>query len=115
MKKNVLRVAPPDMSFAEDKDYARRLRTGELLPTLERGDRVVLDFQGVRFATQSFVHALVGEAFKRFGEEALNRIEFRGCSEQVRSIVELVVDYSLGGFSVAEPAAETRNGAVRRR
>ena len=110
MKTAVVRIAPPDTSFAEDKDYAREVRTAQLLPALERGDAVVLDFQGVRFATQSFVHALIGEALKRFGEAALDRIEFRSCSEQLRSIVDLVVDYSLGGFSSSEPSGATQGG-----
>ena len=112
MTTTTLRVAPPDMAFAEDKDYARELRIAALLPALERGDAVVLDFQGVHFATQSFVHALIGEALKRFGEAVLDRIEFRNCSDQLRSIVDLVVDYSLGGFSIPEPAA-TGNGKRR--
>ncbi len=85
--------------LAEDKDYARVLRIGEILPVLERGEPVVLDFVGISYATQSFVHALLGEALKRHGEAALGLLEFKNCSEQLRDIIEIVVDYSLGGFS----------------
>jgi STAS-like domain of unknown function (DUF4325) len=84
--------------FAEDKDEAKEVRIAEILPALEAGEHVVLDFKGVRYATQSFVHALVGEALKRYGESVLARIEFRNCSPQLRSVIELVVDYSLSGF-----------------
>lgn len=84
--------------FAEDKDQARQIRTSAILPALDVNEAVVLDFDGVDYATQSFVHALIGEALQRYGEAALDRIEFRNCSEAVRSVVELVVDYSLGGF-----------------
>lgn len=84
--------------FAEDKDYARKLRQEKILPTLERGDEIVLDFSLVKYATQSFVHALIGEALKRYGEAVLDRIEFQNCTPQLQSVIELVVDYSLGGF-----------------
>jgi hypothetical protein len=86
-------------SLAEDKDYARSLRMNDILPALERGEDVVLDFRAVSFATQSFVHALLGEALKRYGEGTLQLIEFKNCSKQLRNIIEIVVDYSLGGFA----------------
>src|SRR5689334_9005690 len=84
--------------FAEDKDQARSLRQAFILPALERQDSVVLDFGSVEYATQSFIHALIGEALQRYGETALDHVEFRNCAEAVRSVIELVVDYSLGGF-----------------
>lgn len=93
-----IRVPIGPTRFAEDKDAAKDVRLRELLPALEAGERVVLDFKGVRYATQSFVHALVGEALKRYGDEVLGRIEFKNCSPQLRTVVELVVDYSLSGF-----------------
>jgi hypothetical protein len=89
--------------FAEDKDEARKLRLESLLPALERGEKVVLDFAKVRYATQSFIHALLGEALQKYGEELLDRVEFKSCSPQLQSVIELVVDYSLGGFPTAKP------------
>lgn len=100
----LIKLDPGAGEFAEDKDLARRLRTGKLLPALARGDDVVLDFSGVAYATQSFVHALIGEALNQHGEAALGRLEFRNCSPQLRSLVELVVGYSLGGFAEAQTA-----------
>jgi|ERR1044071_2046494 len=85
--------------FAEDKDQAREIRTLKLLPALSRGERVVLDFVDVQYATQSFIHALIGEALQKYGDKALQMLEFKHCSPQVRSVIELVVDYSLGGFA----------------
>jgi hypothetical protein len=88
--------------FQEDKDLARELRTARLIPALAAGRSVVLDFSGVGYATQSFVHALIGDALQRFGADALDRIDFHHCSPQVRNVVELVVNYSLGGFRTPE-------------
>lgn len=99
-----LKIPCPAGGFAEDKDEAKRLRTSEVLPTLERGDAVVLDFAEVRYATQSYIHALIGEALKKHGEDALTLLEFKSCSAAVRSVIELVVDYSLGGFPESREA-----------
>lgn len=84
--------------FAEDKDQARILRTSIVLPSLQQRDPVILDFAGIQYATQSFVHVLIGEALQRYGEPVLDVLEFRNCTDAVRSVIELVVDYSLGGF-----------------
>ncbi len=84
--------------FAEDKDYAKQVRLASIMPALDGGQGIVLDFSNIRFSTQSFIHALIGEAMKKYGEVALERIEFRHCSPQVKNLIELVVDYSLVGF-----------------
>ena len=85
--------------FAENKDEARAIRLSKVLPAVTAGNDVVLDFRAVRYATQSYVHALIGEVLQKLGNMALEHMEFRNCSPQVKSVVELVVDYSLGGFA----------------
>ena len=95
---NIIRIPPGSTGFAEDKDQARQLRTSLILPLLEKGRQIILDFNGVQYATQSYIHALVGEALQKYGGRALDLIEFKDCSAPVRSVIELVVDYSLGGF-----------------
>lgn len=87
--------------FAEDKDEARELRKNEIMPALLANKRVVLDFCGVTSSTQSFVHALIREPLQKIGEGVLERLEFRSCAPQIKSLVELVVDYSLSGFGAA--------------
>jgi hypothetical protein len=98
MSLDIILVSGAD-GFAENKDEAKVHRLSKILPALMNGNRIVLDFAAVRYATQSYVHALIGEALKKFGEQALELIEFRNCSPQVRSAIELVVDYSLDGFA----------------
>lgn len=90
--------------FAEDKDQAREMRILSLMPALARGEKIVIDFGAVKYATQSYVHALMGEALQRYSEQALDMIEFRHCSAAVKGVIELVVDYSLGGFLQEEGA-----------
>ena len=95
---NPVELQPGIVGFAEDKEQAKSIRIGTILPALERGENVVLDFKQVRYATQSFIHALLGEALYKYRETLLDRIEFRNCTPQLQSVIELVVDYSLGGF-----------------
>jgi STAS-like domain of unknown function (DUF4325) len=85
--------------FAGDKDRAIELRSSLILPALARNESLVLDFAGVTYATQSFVHTLIAEALKRYGEDVLDRIEFRNCSDAVRTAIEVVVGYTLDGFA----------------
>jgi len=82
-------------SFAEDKDTAAELRDEVILPELNRGGEVEIDFTGVTLTTQSFVHALISEALRREGETVLSRLTFRGCEEAARGIIETVVQYVL--------------------
>ena len=102
-EKIVVHVKAAVGGFAEDKDEAKKIRTETILPATGRNCGVVIDFSEVKYSTQSFVHALLGEVLKRRGESVLERLEFRSCSPQVKSLVQLVVDYSLGGFSTESP------------
>ncbi|MDD4911060.1 MAG: STAS-like domain-containing protein [Sideroxydans sp.] len=55
----------------------------------QQGAEVVLDFSGIT-ATQSFVDELVGVLVLRHGPDVLGRIIFKGCSDDVRAIIEFV-------------------------
>lgn len=79
--------------FAENKDVARDLRLRELLPALERGEDIVLDFEKVDAATQSFIHALISDLLRKRGLAVLDHIEFKSCNDTVKKIITIVVDY----------------------
>lgn len=80
--------------FAENKDIARAIRTGEIEPAVANGERVVIDFRGVNLATQSFIHALLSETIRIDGGSALALLEFKGCNPSVKNLVEIVSTYS---------------------
>jgi len=92
--------------FIDDKDRAREIRVNTIMPAIESNRRVIIDFCNVQTSTQSFVHALIGEVLGKFKEPVLERLEFRHCSRQLKTLVELVVDYSLGGFLPSEDEIE---------
>jgi len=100
-----LTIHPTSGVFVEDKEEAQRLRQEFILPALQRGDYLALDFEEVQYATQSFIHTLLSEPLKRFPETALQLIEFRHCSSAIRTVVEWVVDYSINGFANEDLAA----------
>ncbi len=81
--------------FAEDKDWAAVFRDQAVRPVLERGDKIILDFEKITLTTQSFVHALISDILRTEGENVLDRIEFKNCVAGVKGIIETVVQYSL--------------------
>jgi hypothetical protein len=86
-------------AFAENKDVARQLRLQEIIPALERKEDIVLDFERVDAATQSFVHALISDILRKYGIDVLGRISFKSCNETVKQIINIVVDYMQEGMS----------------
>lgn len=90
MNINIKEVAD---SFAQDKDIAQQLRQERILPTLEKGEALTLDFTGVEGTTQSFVHALISDLFRQHGPNVLDHLTFKGCNPTVQKIIEMVVAY----------------------
>jgi hypothetical protein len=114
--RTIVKLQAGPSGFTDDKDEAKRIRIGTILPALESNKQIVLDFIEVKSSTQSFVHALLGEVLQRFREGALNKLEFRNCSPLMKSLIELVVDYSLGGFQKTDgqQPKQRRNTATKR-
>jgi hypothetical protein len=80
-------------AFAENKDSARDIRLTKIVPALEKNEEIILDFEGIEGATQSFIHALISDVIRKYGAEALDKISFKNCNENVRKIIGIVVDY----------------------
>lgn len=79
--------------FAENKDIARDIRLNDLMPALEKRKNVILDFEKVEGATQSFIHALISDLIRKYGNEVLDSIQFKSCNETIKGIITIVVDY----------------------
>lgn len=80
-------------SFAENKDVARELRIAYIIPALEENKTVIIDFSGVTGATQSFMHALISDTVRKFGEEVFDKLRFKNCSPLVKEVVTIVAEY----------------------
>lgn len=83
--------------FAENKDFAQEIRLKKIIPELTKGGEVILDFEGVDSATQSFIHALISGAIRKFGVEILDKISFKNCNLTVQKIINMVTDYMQEG------------------
>ncbi len=80
-------------SFAENKDVAADIRLNKLIPALEKNKDIILDFEKIEGATQSFIHALISDLMRKYGNGVLDKIQFKSCNDTVKGIISIVVDY----------------------
>ncbi len=80
-------------SFAENKDLAKDIRLNQIIPSLDQKEEVVLDFEGIDSTTQSFIHALLSDLFRKYGADVLDNICFKNCNETVQKIINIVISY----------------------
>ena len=79
--------------FCENKDLARKAREEIVLPTLANGGSVTFNFDGVSGATQSFIHALVSDAIRKFGDYAFDNLFYKNANPELQKIIEIVYNY----------------------
>jgi len=82
--------------FEEDVEMAAMYREEEILPSMKVGTMVILDFAGVKFATQSFVHALMYKVI-RDGQQIGSTLCIANCSKSTREAVMAVAAYAKVG------------------
>lgn len=80
-------------AFEEDVEAAARVRDETIIPTVAAGDIVVLDFRGIKFATQSFVHALLYKVI-RDQPAWRSRVVMTGATAASREAVLAVAAYA---------------------
>lgn len=88
-----IKLFPIIGTFAENKDKARDIRIQQIIPILEKGDSLILDFDNIDSITQSFAHALISDLIRNYGINVLDRVSFSNCNQTVSKIIEIVVDY----------------------
>jgi len=85
-------------AFAENKDVAREIRIKHITPFIEKKEELILNFEGVTGATQSFIHALISNVIREHGSECLEYINFKQCNETIKKIISIVVEYMQEGL-----------------
>lgn len=79
--------------FAENKETAKKLRIERIMPGLSQGHEVILDFYGIGGATQSFIHALVSDPIRQFGNTAFENLYFKNANADIQKIISIVYRY----------------------
>jgi hypothetical protein len=84
--------------FEEDVEAAAAIREQTIIPALAADGMVILDFQGIRAATQSFVHALMYRVF-RDASGVQHSLSVSRADEATREAVRAVAAYARTGHS----------------
>lgn len=79
--------------FEEDVEEAAIIRENEVIPRINSGLMVVLDFDGVDFATQSFIHALMYKII-RDGQQIGSTLSIANCTKSTQEAVMAVAAYA---------------------
>ncbi len=82
---------------AEDKDAAIRFRDKTLLPQIELGKVIVIDFSDVVAAPHSFLGALFATPAARLGLVAYKRLKFINCAADIRETIDFIISENTPG------------------
>lgn len=91
--KKTIKILNKTGEFAENKDVAKELRLKKIMPALLDNKKVVLDFEGVVGATQSFVHALISDPIRELKDKAFDNLFYKNANDSVREIISIVYRY----------------------
>ena len=80
-------------SFEEDVEVADQVREQKIIPALESRALVVLDFSGIRAATQSFAHALLYRVF-RDGQNTETSLSIACADNATQEAIRAVTAYA---------------------
>jgi hypothetical protein len=80
-------------SFGENKDIAKNLRIKKIMPALADDKDIIFDFAQVDGVTQSFIHALISDPIREFPTTVFDKLIFKNCNANVRTVVQIVEEY----------------------
>jgi len=91
--KTIIKMIKYAGEFAENKDVAKKLRIEKIMPSLSKGNLIVIDFQGMSGATQSFIHALISDPIREYKDVAFNNLLYKHTSDDIKGIISIVYRY----------------------
>ena len=86
----------PPHHFFGTRFIGQQMR-GELEALRDRHQDVEVDFTGLN-PTQSFIDEMIGVLVLRYGPAILQRLTFKGCNEDIQTILHFVVSSRLADF-----------------
>ncbi|HEX8632855.1 MAG TPA: ATP-binding protein [Pyrinomonadaceae bacterium] len=78
--------------YAEDKQLAIKVRDEKILPAIEDGKSVTVDFEEVISAPHSLLNALLATPIQRFGLAAYKKIKVINAAPEIRETVDFIMD-----------------------
>jgi hypothetical protein len=81
--------------YAEDKDAAITFRDRRLIPAIEKGKKIDLDFRDVETAPHSFLNALLAGPARRLGMKAYQWIRIYNAPGTIHEIIDKVLEDNL--------------------
>lgn len=105
--KKIIKLKALTSDFAENKDTAKKLRIEKIMPSLSRGDDVILDFDGINGATQSFIHALISDPIRELRDIAFDHLSYKNVNSDIREIISIVYRYMQESLDVNVEESQT--------
>ena len=91
--KKIIKLRQYTNDFAENKDIAKKIRIEEIIPSLSNGEEVIIDFDKVTGATQSFIHALISDPIRELKNIAFDNLYYQNANNDIREIISIVYRY----------------------
>ncbi len=91
--KKIIKMRKITGDFAENKDIAKKLRIEKIMPALSKGDEVIIDFDGISGATQSFIHALISDPIRELRNVTFDHLVYKNANDDIREIISIVYRY----------------------
>ena len=82
--------------YADDKAAAIAYRNKHLLPSVDEGKSILLDFNDVETSTHSFLNALLASPIRRMGLRAYKIIRVVNAPRDIRETIDYVLDDNTG-------------------
>lgn len=81
------------IDFEEDVEKAAFIRDTVIIPTIDNGEMVIINFDKVKFATQSFIHALMYKII-RDGHKIGSTLSIANCTSSTKESILTVAAYA---------------------
>lgn len=78
--------------YAENKEEAIHFRDTQLLPAVQSGKDILLDFNRVELSTHSFLSALLATPITQLGMRAYKRIRVTNATPEIRETIDYILD-----------------------
>lgn len=79
-------------TYPEDKSAAIQFRDRSLIPAIEEGKKLLLDFDGVNSSPHSFLNALLATPIKRMGILSYKRIKVVNAKSDIRETIDFILE-----------------------